>query len=137
LLASPRRSCGRTFEVRFAFGVYLPTYLKTVYGLATTDAAARAAGFVLLATLARPVGGWLADRVGGVRVLEWALGVGSVTGVVGAAGGLGGFLPPIVMGLVFQATGSYAIGLMLLLDVALAGLVFTVLRLGPAARTSG
>jgi MFS transporter, NNP family, nitrate/nitrite transporter len=40
--------------------------------------------------------------------------VGSVTGLVGAAGGLGGFLPPIVMGLVYQATGDYAIGLMLL-----------------------
>ena len=60
--------------------------------------------------------------------------VGSVTGVVGAAGGLGGFLPPIVMGLVYQATGDYAIGLMLLSDVALAGLVFTAWRLGPGAQ---
>jgi NNP family nitrate/nitrite transporter-like MFS transporter len=32
-----------------------------------------------------------------------AAGVGSVTDLVGAAGGLGGFLPPIVMGLVFTA----------------------------------
>lgn len=55
--------------------------------------------------------------------------MGAVTGVVGAAGGLGGFLPPIVMGLVYQLTGSYAIGLMLLSDVALAGLVFTVFGL--------
>jgi nitrate/nitrite transporter NarK len=31
--------------------------------------------------------------------------VGSVTGLVGAAGGLGGFMPPIAMGLVFQVTG--------------------------------
>jgi hypothetical protein len=50
--------------------------------------------------------------------------------LVGAAGGLGGFLPPIVMGLVYQATGDYAIGLMLLSDVALAGLVYTAWRLG-------
>lgn len=54
--------------------------------------------------------------------------VGSVTGVVGAARGLGGFLPPIVMGAVYQATHSYAIGLMLLSDVALAGLVYTAWR---------
>jgi NNP family nitrate/nitrite transporter-like MFS transporter len=127
------------------------------------------------------VGGWLADRISGVPVIQWALGVvaagavvtafqphiavatvafltmaaalglgngavfalvgtrvevaqvGSVTGLVGAAGGLGGFLPPIVMGLVYQATGDYAIGLMLLSDVALAGLVFTAWRLGAGA----
>jgi NNP family nitrate/nitrite transporter-like MFS transporter len=169
-----------TFGGFVAFGVYLPTFLKTVYGFSTTDAATRAAGFVVLATLARPAGGWLADRVSGTTVLRWALAVvaagavvtafqphialatvafltmaaalgfgngaifalvgkrvpagqvGSVTGVVGAAGGLGGFLPPIVMGLVFQATGDYAIGLMLLSDVALAGLVFTAWRFGPA-----
>jgi NNP family nitrate/nitrite transporter-like MFS transporter len=59
-----------------------------------------------------------------------AVQVGSVTGVVGAAGGLGGFLPPIVMGLVYQGTGDYGIGLMLLSDVALAGLVFTAWRFG-------
>jgi MFS transporter, NNP family, nitrate/nitrite transporter len=55
--------------------------------------------------------------------------VGSVTGLVGAAGGLGGFLPPIIMGLVFQATGSFAIGLMLLSDVAFAGAVYATWRL--------
>jgi MFS transporter, NNP family, nitrate/nitrite transporter len=173
-----------TFGGFVAFGVYLPTFLKTVYGLGTTDAATRAAGFVVLATVARPVGGWLADRVTGVPVLRWALAVvavgavvtafqphivpatvaflaiaaalgfgngavfalvgtrvpaaavGSVTGLVGAAGGLGGFLPPIVMGLVYQATGDYAIGLMLLSDVALAGLVFTAWRLGAEAGAS-
>jgi NNP family nitrate/nitrite transporter-like MFS transporter len=45
-----------TFGGFVAFGVYLPTFLKTVYGLETTDAASRAAGFVVLATVARPVG---------------------------------------------------------------------------------
>lgn len=40
--------------------------------------------------------------------------VGSVTGLVGAAGGLGGFVPPLVMGAVYSATGSYGIGLALL-----------------------
>lgn len=166
-----------TFGGFVAFGVYLPTYLQSAYRLELTDAATRAAGFVLLATIARPVGGALADRVGGRIVVLTSLAViaamavvvafgppmtiatpaflimavvlgtgsgavfallgvlvpgpqvGTVTGLVGAAGGLGGFLPPIIMGLVLQATGSFAIGLMLLSDVALAALVFAAFRL--------
>ncbi|MFE1286162.1 nitrate/nitrite transporter [Streptomyces sp. NPDC058751] len=64
-----------------AFSVYLPTYLKTGYGLAQADAADRMAGFVLLAVAMRPVGGWLSDRMGPVRVLTGSLSVL----VVGAA----------------------------------------------------
>ncbi|GGV40566.1 MFS transporter [Streptomyces griseoflavus] len=56
-----------------AFSVYLPTYLKTGYGLTQADAANRMAGFVLLAVAMRPVGGWLSDRVGPVRVLAGSL----------------------------------------------------------------
>jgi NNP family nitrate/nitrite transporter-like MFS transporter len=101
------------------------------------------AGFVIVAVVMRPVGGWFSDRLGPIPVLTvvyaaltagaavqsftpdlrpWgtiaflsmaaALGagsgatfalvgkgapaskVGSVTGLVGAAGGLGGFVPP-------------------------------------------
>lgn len=160
-----------------AFSVYLPTYLKTGYGLGQADAANRMAGFVLLAVAMRPLGGWLSDRIGPVRVLAGTLGVvvvgaavqsatpdlapvgtlaflamagalgagsgatfalvallapankvGSVTGVVGAAGGLGGFVPPLVMGAVFSASGSYALGLLLLVLVAGAALVFTLTR---------
>ncbi|MGD9988522.1 MFS transporter [Pseudonocardia sp.] len=40
--------------------------------------------------------------------------VGLVTGVVGAAGGLGGFFPPLVMGLVHGLTSSYLVGFVLL-----------------------
>jgi NNP family nitrate/nitrite transporter-like MFS transporter len=40
--------------------------------------------------------------------------VGSVTGVVGAAGGLGGFFPPLVMGAVKSATGGYGLGFVLM-----------------------
>nr|AQT39257.1 NarK2 [Streptomyces sp.] len=58
-----------------AFSVYLPTYLKTGYDLTQADAANRMAGFVLLAVAMRPVGGWLSDRIGPVRVLAGALGV--------------------------------------------------------------
>src|SRR5499427_5618949 len=58
-----------------AFSVYLPAYLKTAYGLTQADAANRMAGFVLLAVAMRPVGGWLADRLGPVPVLVSALSV--------------------------------------------------------------
>jgi MFS transporter, NNP family, nitrate/nitrite transporter len=165
-----------TFGGFVAFGVYLPTYLQEIYGLTVGDAAARAGGFILLATLARPIGGILSDRWNAPTVLAAALtvvglgaiaiafelpiaaatvafllvaaglgvgngavfalvgrrsppaSVGAVTGFVGAAGGLGGFLPPLVMGAVFQTTGSYTIGLMLLSNVAFAGLIYTVWR---------
>ena len=49
--------------------------------------------------------------------------VGAVTGVVGAAGGLGGFFPPLVMGVVKSATGGYALGFVLMAVVALGCLV--------------
>jgi MFS transporter len=49
--------------------------------------------------------------------------VGSVTGVVGAAGGLGGFFPPLVMGVVKSATGGYAVGFILMALVAVACLI--------------
>ena len=52
-----------------AFSVYLPAYLKTAYGLTPADAANRMAGFVVVAVIMRPVGGWLSDRFGPVPVL--------------------------------------------------------------------
>ena len=149
-----------------AMFLYLPKLLTGVHDLTKTDAGARAAGFALLAVLARPVGGWLSDRIDPRQVLRASfvatavlavllaftykqmvpltiecltlavflgLGtgavfklvahwfptqVGGVTGVVGAAGGLGGFFPPLVMGIVKSATGSYTIGFLLLAAVA-------------------
>ncbi len=158
-----------------AFSVYLPAYLKTAYGLDPADAANRMAGFVIVAVVMRPVGGWLSDRFGPTPVLTGvyavlsasavlqsftpdlmplgtvafltmaaALGagsgatfalvalmapankVGSVTGLVGAAGGLGGFVPPLVMGFIYGRLGSYGLGLALLAVVALATMVLTM-----------
>ena len=146
-----------TFGGFVAISVYLPKFLVDRFALEPYDAGLRAAGFVLLATLARPMGGWLADRLGGRLVLTAvfisvvtlaavlaldpvfiglsatflamaaALGLGNgavfklvaevypketgtATGFVGAAGGLGGFFPPLLMGTVKQLTGSYALG---------------------------
>jgi NNP family nitrate/nitrite transporter-like MFS transporter len=49
-----------------------------------------------------------------------------VTGLVGAAGGLGGFFPPLVLGLVKQLTGGYGLGFGLLAMFALACLAVLV-----------
>lgn len=58
-----------TFGGFVAFSVYLPTYLKNAFELEQTDAALRTAGFIVLAVLARPVGGWLCDRLPAAQVL--------------------------------------------------------------------
>lgn len=165
-----------TFGGFVAFSTYLPTYLKEVYGYDLADAGARTAGFAIAAVVARPVGGWLSDRIGPATVLSISLGgaavmavvialqpppelaagtsfvlmalalglgtgavftwvaqrapaerVGTVTGIVGAAGGLGGYFPPLVMGATYNAeTHSYTIGLSLLCLTALIALGFTI-----------
>jgi nitrate/nitrite transporter NarK len=40
--------------------------------------------------------------------------VGAVTGLVGAMGGLGGFFPPLALGVIKQQTGSFLGGFVLL-----------------------
>ncbi|HSA49709.1 MAG TPA: MFS transporter, partial [Yinghuangia sp.] len=74
-----------------------------------------------------------------VAVLAPAEMTGSVTGVVGAAGGLGGFVPPLVMGGIYSAFDSYAVGLLLLAVVSAAALAFvlTVVRRAVAAQQAG
>lgn len=141
-----------TFGGFVAFSIYLPTLLRDEFRLSTADAGFRTAGFVVLATLARPMGGILSDSIGGARVLSgvfmgvipfalllsWPsmipftvgalgcaalLGLGNgavfklvpqffpnntatVTGLVGAMGGLGGFFPPLVLGFLRDKAGA-------------------------------
>ncbi|MET9341747.1 MFS transporter [Nonomuraea sp. NPDC003804] len=57
--------------------------------------------------------------------------VGTVTGLVGAAGGLGGYFPPLVMGAVYTVTGAYTIGFLLLALTALAALLYTLKAFRP------
>ena len=154
-----------TFGGFVAFSIYLPTLMRTEFGLTPADAGFRAAGFVLLATLMRPVGGWLADRIGGAQVLSWVFGgiaifslllawpamipftvgalscavlmglgngavfklvperfpqdTGTVTGLVGALGGLGGFFPPLLLGVFRDSLGVVWPGFVLLSATAL------------------
>ncbi|MBN3509900.1 NarK/NasA family nitrate transporter [Mycolicibacterium septicum] len=56
--------------------------------------------------------------------------VGSVTGIVAAAGGLGGYFPPLVMGATYDAVDhDYSVGLLLLVATALVAFGYTALRL--------
>jgi nitrate/nitrite transporter NarK/nitrate reductase gamma subunit len=155
-----------TFGGFVAFSIYLPTLLKDEFKLAPSDAGLRTAGFVVLATLMRPLGGWLSDRIGGARVLAavfagvapfamllaWqsivpftvgALGAaallglgngavfklvpqyfpgqtGTVTGLVGAMGGMGGFFPPLLLAFFRDRTGAIWPGFLLLSATSLA-----------------
>jgi nitrate/nitrite transporter NarK len=154
-----------TFGGFVAFSIYLPTLLRAQFGLAPADAGFRAAGFVVLATLMRPLGGWLADRIGGAQVLSWVFGgvallalllmwpsmvpftvgalacamllglgngavfklvpehfpkdTGTVTGLVGALGGLGGFFPPLLLGVFRDQFGAIWPGFVFLSATAL------------------
>ncbi|MFC9898123.1 nitrate/nitrite transporter [Nocardia sp. NPDC127579] len=88
---------------------------------------ASATVFILMAV-------WLGIGTGGV--FAWvarrtpATSVGSVTGIVSAAGGLGGYFPPLIMGITYdEANNSYAVGLLLLAATALAALAYTVFKL--------
>ena len=67
-----------------AFSVYLPAYLKTAHGLTPADASNRMAGFVVVAVIMRPVGGWLSDRFGAVPVLAGGYAVVAVCAGISA-----------------------------------------------------
>lgn len=157
-----------TFGGFVAMAIFLPKLLKDWFDLSLADAGLRAAGFTLVATAARPIGGWLSDRLAPSAVLTLAffgvgldavalswqatdpqmvpvtlfclsmagfLGMGNgavfklvpqqfprstgaVTGIVGAAGGLGGFFPPLVLGIVKDATGAFTMAFVFLVAFA-------------------
>ena len=150
-----------TFGGFVAFSNYIPKLYVDLFGMNKATAGSYAALFVFLTTAMRPLGGWLADKVGGARILPWLFAVatllgaqlvaapslvyfhpavlgiglafglgngvvfklvpqyfpkqtGTVTGIVGAMGGLGGFFPPLLMGMFRDRLGSYDGGFALL-----------------------
>ena len=165
-----------TFGGFVGFASFLTTFFHDQYQVTRVAAGDFTTLVVISGSLLRPVGGWLADRVGGYRLLVMLLAgaavcigavatlpsvyvtvallfigigllgmgngavfqlvpqrfpdrMGIVTGVVGAAGGLGGFFLPSILGAVREATGSYALGLAGCASVFLVG-TMVLLELG-------
>ena len=137
---------------------FLPIFLHDQYGFDRVTAGSLTAVGGLLGSFIRPLGGYVADRLGGIRVLPvvfaaiaaavggvgWlpepstsvlllltglaAMGFGNgvvfqvvsdrfpkqmglASGVIGAAGGIGGFFLPVGLGGLKDVTGTYATGL--------------------------
>ena len=171
------------FFYAFTFGgfvglaSFLTIFFCDQYGLTKVHAGDLATLAVISGSFLRPVGGWLADRIGGYRlllgvlllagicllgmatapVLAAAVGllmltmallgigngavfqlvpqrfvrsVGIVTGLVGAAGGIGGFFLPSLLGIVKDRTGAYGAGFALF-SVAITAAALVLLLLGP------
>lgn len=158
-----------TFGGFIGLANYLTIFFNAQYGLS----AVRAADFTTLCVIAgsffRPLGGFLSDRLGGIKMLTVLYGgagvmfaliatmpplamvivilfvgmmclgagngavfqlvpqrfgneLGLMTGIVGAAGGLGGYALPMLLGKLYQMTGSYTpgfIGLSVIVLIAL------------------
>ncbi|MCK0512066.1 nitrate/nitrite transporter [Aromatoleum buckelii] len=149
----------------------LTIYFNTQYGLDAKMAGYFTAACVFAGSMVRPIGGMVADRIGGIKSLSvmyvlaalflgivsvglpaaWmalavfvaamlALGMGNgavfqlvpqrfrkeigvMTGLVGMAGGVGGFYLASSLGYAKQATGSYQSGFLIFAALALAALV--------------
>ncbi len=160
----------------------LAIYFTGQFGLTTIVAGYATAGCVFAGSLVRPMGGALADRIGGIRTLTvvfavaaaalagvsmaptlatalclfvvamLALGTGNgavfqlvpqrfqaeigiMTGLVGMAGGVGGFYLASSLGVARQFTGSFASGFLVFAGLALLALVgITIVKAGWRAR---
>ena len=158
-----------TFGGYVGLSSFLPLFLRDQYAVTPASAGSITALAAFVGSGVRPIGGYLADRWGGVRLLSvllagigivYALGatsptveqvtvllvvgmaclglgngavfqlvprrfsaeIGVATGMVGAIGGLGGFLLPILLGNMKQATGSFGPGFVVLAVAAFAAL---------------
>jgi NNP family nitrate/nitrite transporter-like MFS transporter len=88
------------------------------------------------------LGGFLGAGSGAVFKIvpgEFPDNPGAAAGVVGAAGGLGGFFPPVFVGLVKDAEGTYTYGFVGLLVFVVASLAAAVwlLRTAPPQELRG
>ncbi len=166
-----------TFGGFVGFSSFLPIFFHDEYGMGLVTAGSLTALCGLAGSLTRPVGGYAADRVGGLKVLlvvfpaigaltavvaelpqaglavglmvtaVAAMGfgngvvfqvvsdrfqkqIGMASGLIGAAGGIGGFLLPVWLGWLKDVTGTYQTGFLLFAAVSVAAGVsaYLVLR---------
>jgi NNP family nitrate/nitrite transporter-like MFS transporter len=161
---------GVTFGGFVGLAASLSIYFTDQFGLTAIVAGYCTAGCVFAGSMVRPLGGALADRIGGIKTLSivysvaaialagvstgpsslvvalgffilamLALGVGNgavfqlvpqrfraeigvMTGLVGFAGGIGGFYLASSLGFAKQLTGSYQYGFLIFAAVALVAL---------------
>ena len=147
-----------TFGGFVGMSSYVSLLLTTQYQISKVDAGFLMALMSLTGAMVRPIGGFIADRLSGVRVLfallitigacnfafaalmpalgggvalllvlyvcfglgngatfqlvphRWKGKTGVMTGIIGAAGGIGGFYLPVIMSMAREATGSYQPG---------------------------
>ena len=147
-----------TFGGFVGMSSYVTLLLTTLYQMPKLEAGLFMSLLAFLGAIVRPMGGYLADRITGVRALtgllaaisladfafaawmpplsggiailiclylafglgngatfqlvphRWKGKTGLLSGVIGAAGGIGGFYLPVVMGIAKESTGSYQMG---------------------------
>jgi MFS transporter, NNP family, nitrate/nitrite transporter len=157
-----------TFGGFAGFASALPGYFHDEFGFGPQHAGWATAACVLAGSVMRPVGGVIADRIGGTRTLlavylsaallvaaagvgvggavgavtlfvltllclgagngavfqlvpqRFGTDIGLMTGLIGMAGGVGGFLLAAGLGVLKQHTGGYSVGLWLFAGIALA-----------------
>lgn len=159
-----------TFGGYVGMSSFLPLFLWDQYGLSPVMAGYLTAVAAFVGSGLRPLGGYLADRCGGVRLLSllflgiaatyvlaaqlptagvmvgllvasmaclgmgndavfqlvpqrFRLEIGIATGIVGALGGLGGFLLPNLLSIVKVRSGSFGPGFLVLAGIVFAALV--------------
>ncbi len=159
-----------TFGGFVGLAASLPIYFTDRFGLTAVQAGYATAACVFAGSLVRPMGGALADRIGGVRTLtavfivaaaalagvgmtgtletalpcfvlamlalgtgngavfqlvpqRFAAEIGVMTGLVGMAGGVGGFYLASSLGVAKQWTGSFAPGFLIFAGLALLALI--------------
>jgi NNP family nitrate/nitrite transporter-like MFS transporter len=157
-----------TFGGFVGLASYLSTFFHAQYQLTGVQAGDLTTVVVLFGSFLRPVGGMLADRIGGYRMLLFLLTgisiclagvatlpvvtvaaallifamamlgmgngavfqllpqrfpdrVGIMTGIVGAAGGFGGFLLPSLLGAIKDRAGTFGFGFAIIAACVLSG----------------